>query len=380
MDDELHYLAYDPDEMMLAMMQAYTDAGGSVIRAGDEKEMLLRGVQDIMILAFAGIDNALRMATLRYAVGQYLDMLGENIGCNRIEAAKATAKITITTGATGSPTFIPAGSALTQDGVNLYVTDDNITLPGTAGTITANITAEQAGSKGNGLLNGVSMQFIMSFDGVEAVVCSASAKGGQDTETDDVYRERIREYGLSSVTTGPSEMYERLARETSGEIIDAKAVHGDDLDVDLYLILKDGAEASTIKAEVAAACNPKDKRPLNDHLSVYEAEDVDYTLIVGYAGVDTTNLADAVAAAVEKYQEWQDNVIGQVFNPDILKSYLYNAGCTFVVFEEGSEFNSGAVEYTPILESQRCKGTITTEVVDPDSYAGSDEDDSNDDE
>ena len=87
-----------------------------------------------------------------------------------------------------------------------------------------------------------------------------------------------------------------------------------------------------------------------------------------------------VAAAVEKYQEWQDNVIGQVFNPDILKSYLYNAGCTFVVFEEGSEFNSGNVEYTPILESQRCKGTITTEVVDPDSYAGSDEDDSDDDE
>ena len=80
-DTELHYLAYDADEMFQEMLVAYMGAGGSVIRAGDEKEMLLRGVQSTFMLAFAGIDNALRMATLRYAVGEYLGM---KIVCHNI--------------------------------------------------------------------------------------------------------------------------------------------------------------------------------------------------------------------------------------------------------------------------------------------------------
>lgn len=362
-DNELHYLTYEPDEIMTEMMYAYVNAGGSIIRAGDEKEMLLRGVQSVIILSFAGIDNALRMATLRYAVGEYLDVIGENKDCLRIEAAKAKATVTIVTSATGEAVTIPAGSVLTQDGVTLYVTDEDIALPGTAGTLTAAITAEQAGTKGNSLLSGADMQFLVSFDGVSTVTCATSATGGQDTETDEEYKERIRKYGLSTVTTGPSEQYERIAMETSSDIIDAKAIHGDDLDVEIYLILKDGATASTIKAQVAEACSPKSQRPLNDNVSVYEAEDITYTLNVKYSGVDTTNLADAVAAAVKKYQTWQDNVIGQVFNPDILKSYLYNAGCTLVVFGTGSEFDGGAVQRTPIEKSQRCKGTITTAVI-----------------
>ena len=64
---ELHYITFDPDEMWQAMNLAYIEAGGDVLYAGDEKEMLLRGVQAILMQAFAGVDNALRMATLRDA-------------------------------------------------------------------------------------------------------------------------------------------------------------------------------------------------------------------------------------------------------------------------------------------------------------------------
>ena len=361
-DTELHYLTYDADEIMKEMMVAYVQNGGSVIRAGDEKEMLLRGVMDTFVMAFAGIDNALRMATLRYAVGEYLDMKGEDKGCYRIQAQKAHAVVTITTMA-GEAITIPAGSALTEDGVILYVTDEDILIPGTAGTLTANITADLAGARGNSLIAGAQMQFLTTYDGVANVVCSVSATGGQDKELDAEYKERIRRYGLNAVTTGPSEAYERIALEASSDIIDAKAVHGDDLDVNLYLILKEGAVAETILQEVFDACSPKSERPLNDHLAVYEAEDLEYTLNVKYSGVDTTNLANAVAAAVTKYQEWQDNVISQVFNPDILKSYLYQSGCTQVVFGAGSEFDGGPIDRTVIQNSQRCKGTITTAVI-----------------
>ena len=38
------------------------------------------------------------------------------------------------------------------------------------------------------------------------------------------------------------------------------------------------------------------------------------------------DIAAAVAAAISDYQEWQDNVIGQAFNPDRLMAAVYNAG------------------------------------------------------
>jgi phage-related baseplate assembly protein len=363
-DTELHYLTYEPDEIMAAMMEAYAEAGGSVVRAGDEKEMLLRGVQSVIMQAFAGIDNALRMDTLRYAVGEYLDVYGEKRNCIRIQAKKAAATVTITKSATGVSVTIPAGSALTQDGQLLYVTDADVTLDGTAGTVSADITAEDAGAKGNSLQAGANMQFLNEFQGVVSVVCSAAASGGNDREEDEAYRERIRLYGLSAVTTGPSELYERLAREASSDVIDAKALHGDDLDVDIYLILKTGAVAATVKAAVAAACDPKSVRPLNDHVTVYEATNKTYTLVVQYSGPDTIDLDTAVAAAVDKYQAWQDNIIGQPFNPDMLKAYLYQAGCTLVTFGSGSSgIDGGNVEYTEIAASARCKGTITTAVI-----------------
>ena len=40
-DTELHYVTYDPDEIMQEMMVAYLNAGGDLLYAGDEKEMLL---------------------------------------------------------------------------------------------------------------------------------------------------------------------------------------------------------------------------------------------------------------------------------------------------------------------------------------------------
>lgn len=48
MDNEIHYLAYDPEEIWKEMIVAYVEAGGDILYPGDEKEMLLRGVQAIV--------------------------------------------------------------------------------------------------------------------------------------------------------------------------------------------------------------------------------------------------------------------------------------------------------------------------------------------
>ena len=362
-DTELHYLAYDADEMIQAMLAAYMDAGGSVIRAGDEREILLRGVQGILMQAFAGVDNALRMATLRYAIGDYLDVIGENRNCERIQAQQATAVITITTGNTGEVETIPAGSLLTEDGAALYMTDEDVTLPGTAGTVTVNVTAEQPGSRGNSLAEGAQVQFVEEFAGVVSAVCSTAASGGVDREEDEAYRERIRTQGMSAVTTGPADQYRAAAMAVSTEILDAAPVNGGGGVVNVYLLTVEGAGTAALIAAVEEALSAEDVRPLTDQVNVELADKKEYVLNVEYTASNTTNIAQALEEAVEEYRKWQNETIGQPFNPDKLMALLYGAGCSRVVFGSGSEFDGGAAVYTEIDVNEYCDGTITLTAV-----------------
>lgn len=364
MDNEIHYLTYDPDAVWKGMTDAYIDAGGNVLYPGDEKEMLLRGVQAIIVQAFAGVDAAIRMATLRYAAGEYLDIYGENRNCPRIQATAAKAKIRITFSASGVTKTIAAGSLLTADGERMYKTTEDIAQSGVAQEIVAEIEAEQTGSAGNGLLENTQMQFMISNPAIVSVFVTESASGGQDKEDDDTYRERIRQYGLVNTTTGSAKQYESVAMNASSNIVDANAVNLGSGQVGVYLILSDATgEEATIEL-VKDALNAEDARPLTDAVTVAKAKEKAYTLIAQYVQPAGANISEALSEAVSEYQEWQDNAIGQAFNPDKLMAMIYSAGATRVTWGEGSAFDGGTVQYTSVDADTRCAGTITLKAVD----------------
>lgn len=356
---ELHYVTYDPDEIWEDMMVAYVEAGGDILYPGDEKEILLRAVLADIVQVFAGIDNGLRMQTLRYAVGDYLDVLGEQRGCERIEALAATAGVTITTNATGQADELPAGTAMTADGEMFYTLDEDIALSGYAQTLTATVTADRPGSAGNGLTAGTQMSLEYTLPAISAIVVSTAASGGQEAEEDDTYRERIRQHGLANVTTGPARQYEAAAEAVSSNIVDAKAVNLAAGSVGICLILSTQTGAESLIEAVEAALSAEDVRPLTDTISVYQATDIPYTLNVQYACDNASTAAQTLAQAAADYQKWQDDEIGRAFNPDRLMASLYQAGATRVLWGEGSAFDGGSVEYTEIGANERCKGTIT---------------------
>ena len=361
---ELHYLTYDADEMWLEMVTAYIDAGGDILYAGDEKEMLLRGVQSILMQAFAGIDNALRMDTLRYAQREYLKIYGEKRNCYYEEATKAKSTVQITFKATGVVETIPAGEALTADGEILYTLVNDVYDLGYVQTVSAEVVCSKAGSVGNGLLSGTQMQFMLPHDGVQNVYCTADAAGGQDDEEFEVYRERIREYGLTSITTGPAAQYESAAKAVSTQILDASAIRLAAGQVGVYLLLSSASGSAAIIQAVTDALNPQEVRPLTDQVTVALATPVEYTLNVQYLASTGSDVATAIANAVDEYVAWQDQVIGQAFNPDKLMAMLYQAGCVRVAWGTGSNFDGGSVEYTTIDPNEHCKGTITLAVMD----------------
>ena len=361
---ELHYLTYDPDAILLDMMTAYANAGGSLLYAGDEKEMLLQAMLQIMVQAFAGIDNALRMATLRYAVRGYLELYGESRNCPIIQAKAAKATVRITLEATGTEGTIDAGTILTADGAVLYTTQEDLAVTGAAQELTTEIICTQMGSVGNGLIAGTEMQSLIPIDGNPQIVCTVSASGGQDKEEQEVYRERIRTSGLASVTTGPQQQYEAVAKAVSSEVIDARALKIGDGQVGVYIIAASQTGLSALLNAVSEALSPKSERPMTDQVSVLAATPVEYTLNVRYSYDGSSGVQTLISEAISEYQIWQEHTVGRAFNPDRLSSMLYQAGATRVLWGAGSAFDgSSTIEYTEIEENEYCKGTINMAVI-----------------
>ncbi len=359
---ETHYVDYDPEKVWDEMMRVYIQNGGDILWPGDEKEIFLRAVLAIATAIMAKIDNALRMDTLKYATGDYLKLYGQKRNCEYIEARAATARVEITFQATGTAKTIPAGAELTADGTMVYTLTESVAQTGSVQTIQTTVECATAGSVGNGLHAGANLHFVESQEAVTSVIVLEDAGGGMDAEDEEVYRERIHTYGLSTITTGTQQAYESAAKAVSSQIIDARALNDGAGQVGIYLILEDGASESAIKGSVAQALTPVSRRPLDDEVHVYTAAEVAYTLSVQIWKNSYTAMTEEIEIAIEEYHQWQDNTVGQPFNPDKLIMYLLLLGADRVEFAEGSGI-SGSVEYRNIPDRSRCKGTITWEVM-----------------
>ena len=359
-NSELHYITYDPDAIWQEMMVNYVQAGGEVVYPGDEKEMLLRGVLADIVQVFAGVDNALRMMTLRYAVGEYLDVIGELRSCPRITATSATANVTITTNQTGRAGVLAAGTSMTADGKIFYLLTEDLLLTGYQQTVTMEVIADRAGSAGNGLIAGTQLGLAVTNAAINSIVAASDASGGNEAEDDETYRERIREFMLTTVSTGPAQQYEAAAKAVSSSIVDAKALNLGAGEVGIYLLLSTETGASALLQSVSDALSASDTRPLTDHVTIYRATDIPYTLNIAYQADGSSATNAAIAEAVEEYRKWQDNTVGRAFNPDRLMAMLYQAGVTRALYGSGCVFGTdGEIEYTEIAANARCKGTIS---------------------
>lgn len=361
---EIHYLTYDPEEIWTAMQQAYVEAGGDILYPGDEKEMLLRSVQSIITQAFAGVDNALRMQTIRYAVGEYLDLIGESRGCYRISAKAAGIYAQVTTTDDSENFILPVGTAMTADGKIYYLATQDFEISGAGQTTIIYAEADRTGNAGNAISAGNTLFLSVSNPSISSIVVTQLRTLGTEKESDEAYRDRIRTNSLTTVTTGPYKQYEGIAKAQSNYILDVKAINGGSGRVNIAVLISPDAPTAiknSILTFVEEALNDETVRPLTDFVIVNEAEAVNYTLNVEYTYDGSAQTLANINNAVAEYKKWQDGTIGIAFNPDRFRGMLYAAGATLVEWGEGSNFDGETVEYTIIQNYEYCKGTITME-------------------
>jgi phage-related baseplate assembly protein len=221
---------------------------------------------------------------------------------------------------------------VTADGEIVFATTEPLTIP--AGALSGTVAAEclTAGEIGNGFVPGQISQLIDIFPYFERVENITESAGGADKESDDAFYSRMRESEETFSTAGPLGGYEYYAKSASALIADVKATSPSPGEVDVRVLLQDGAlPGEEILQAVSDILNADTVRPLTDHVTVAAPVTVEYNIDVTYytqtgGAVSDAAIEESVNAAVEEYKRWQAAKMGRDVNPSHLVYLLMQAG------------------------------------------------------
>lgn len=322
--------AEDIESNIITVYEALTDR---TLAPGDPIRLYLESVAAIIIQQRILIDYAAKQNLLAYAEGDYLDHIGALVGTTRLEsqAAITTVRFTLSV-AQDEAVIIPAGTRSTPGNQIFFESISNTTIP--AGTTTADISMQcmTAGTDGNGFLPGQINLLVDPLPWVQSVANTTESNGGIDMETDDNFRDRIRQAPEQFSSAGPTGAYEYWAKTTSQDIVDVSVRSPAACQVEIRPLMTGGAlPTQDILDAVLATCSADTIRPLTDQVLVLAPEKVPFNIDLDYY-IEESNatlvmsIQQAIAQAVSEYVDWQTTKLGRDINPDELTMRIKNAG------------------------------------------------------
>lgn len=279
------------------------------------------------------VDIKGKMDTVKYSVGDFLDLLGAfRCGATRNQAAAAVTTIRFTlSAARASVTAIPQGTRIAA-GQLFFATSAYTEIP--AGDLTADIpaTCMAAGETGNGLAPGELKTLVDPVPYVQNVENTSTSSGGADRESDESFAARIFIAPGKYSTAGSRNGYEYHVQDYSSAIggvhVSSDQAAGT---VEIVFVMADGSLPS---AEMISAMSQhmsaETLRPMNDLVTVRAPAEVKYTVSLTYYINQSDNnravaIQQAVSAAVDSYVAWQRK-IGRDINPSKLLALVMGAG------------------------------------------------------
>jgi phage-related baseplate assembly protein len=341
----------DVATVLAEALARYKETTGVTLAPADPRRLHLQAFLLLLAQQRQLIDFAGKQSLLRFVSDDWIDILAELWGEERIAAAPSTCTVRFSY-EFSLPRTVPAGTRVT-DGTNLWrvtedtsETDDEIDVP---------VECLVTGSATNGLAPG-QIDTLVDPDnvpGCTGVSNTTETISGRNIESLEAFRERLRDVPESRSTCGPRTAYRAAALEASSSVADAVALGPNDGDEMagyapdpgevFVLIIKGERDAddevvsvvpepdSGLLTTVEEALSAEDVRPLTDSVTVKSAEFVDLDVSVGYyiarsRSDSATQIQGAVQAAYDAYLLWQQSKIGRDINPSELTTRLVNAG------------------------------------------------------
>jgi phage-related baseplate assembly protein len=329
----VEFCTTDATKVESTVIVAYEAITGRKLYPGDPVRLLLESVSLIISQQRNIIDFAAKMNLLSYAVGDYLDVLGDLVGVFRLQSQPSIVTLEFTlVMPLGYVYTIPAGSVVTGGKLTWKTSK---TLEIAAGDLTGSVTAlcTTLGTTGNGLVPGQITTMVGVGADVDSVRNLTESAGGEDTESDENFRQRIRLAPSSFSVAGPADAYRFWARTANQAIIDVSVLSPSPGLVEVRPLMSGGLlPASEVLDSVAAVLRDDAVRPLSDTVEVLAPTAATYTIAASYwISTDDTAQIPAIQAAVvaagAAYVAWQKAAIGRDINPSELTGRLMAAGC-----------------------------------------------------
>lgn len=329
----IEFVSTDPQALLNDAIARYEAVSGETLYPGDEHYQFLAQMIDLIVLCKEDINSAANENLLQSCSGDVLDAYGDQYDVTRHAAQKASGTVQFNlSAALGFDVTVAAGTRVTPDGQLVFDLQKDVIIPTGQTSATGTVLADEAGAGYNGFLPGQIQSMIDPTDYVSSVANITTTAGGSDEESDDSYRERIRQSWEAISTAGSKESYEYWAKSASTDIVDTEAVKTSAGCVTVY-VLMDGAEdpPQLVLDAALAACSAEKHRPLTDSVSVAAAVQKSFDITLIYyirqsRSTEAQTIQTAVTAAVDDFVAAQKKQLGGNLNPDDLRSALLSAG------------------------------------------------------
>lgn len=356
---EINFVTADKEAVEKEIFSLYTTITGRKLAPADPIRLFLLAITNIVILLLNRINDTGKQNLLAYARGANLDHIGIALGVERLKATGAvtTMKLTASTARPEGIAILKGTRFTSGDGAFFALTEPYY-LSANETSILVKAVCTEASVKGNGYPIGSITTLVDPIPYIASVTNTTISEGGADVETDDAFRERIREAPESFSCAGAEGAYEFFTKKASALISSVKVVSPKPGDVVVYPGLVSGeiAKAEILKL-VETALTDKKVRPLTDNVSVKAPIAKNYSInLQYYIDYDNAYYADTIKARVDEavtdYTKWQSGKVGRDIIPSELIRRIMEAGAKrvtvtspiFTVVKDGRKEDGYQVE------------------------------------
>lgn len=333
---DIQFVEVDADKINDEIISSFEEKLGDTLYPGDERRIFLNQAGQTIVALKNDINETAKQNLLKYACGNVLDALGERTDTVRIQAQKAKVTMRFTLSAAQTDNIIvPQGTRVTPDGKLYFATTSVLVI--SSGQLYGDVQAEstEGGEMYNNFAPGQIKTIVDPIPFVAAAANIDTSAHGSDIESDDSYRERIREAPSMFSTAGPADAYIYWAKTADVDIEDVSVTSPNPGQVKVTVLMKDGdlPSQATLDA-VSTACSDKKRRPLTDQVIAAAPGVVNYDISLTYyisklMASDEVNIKNSVEGSegtIDQYKKWQSSRLGRQINPDYLRQLILNAG------------------------------------------------------
>ena len=325
---EYQFLPTNPETIETALIATYEAILNTTVLPASPERLFIQFIAAVIVQERVQNNYTGNQNIPSRAEGENLDALAElTYGLKRPDAQPASCSVRFTIpSAQTAAVIVPAGTQLTDANQTLVwkTNQDACIQAGQSYVDVGHVTCLSPGTVGNGYAPGQICKLVDVFFPNASCQNISASEGGADVPDDEAFFQLMRASMDAYSTAGSAESYVYWAKKVSPQIKDVAAVSPEPGTVKLYVLMDDGSPAgSSIKADVLAACNADERRPLTDLVSVNDPQTVPYSIEFTYyaqsnSGISAVELDANVRKTVDEFVAWQCGKFGRDINPSKL--------------------------------------------------------------